>query len=274
MHPSFIIQSDNGNAAQQQLFVHAGTQGISLMTLDTANNTVCDLVAYHFDPSMTTSASAEQLKEIFAEEKLLQHSYKKTDIIYAFAESILTPHEIYNSISNHEMLDEVFGDAGMHIVKTDFMYRVNLHNVYRIPSAVHTVISQQFTMANYTQQYSLLTEALKGDGLFAVFGPNTVTIQLCMNNKLLLLQSFPYSVPEDAVYHLLSSCRNFDVPVSNVPLLLYGMIDKDSALFTALYKYFLHIGFAGLPEAFTYPEAIHNYPAHYFSHLFATASCV
>ena len=274
MHPSFNIRSDNSNAAQLQLFVQTGRQSISLITLDAADKKFCDLVVYHFDQRLASTELAEQVKEIFEQEQLLEKQYTKTDVIYAFNESILTPHEVFNSVSNEEMLDVVFGDAFVQVIKSDFMYRNNLHNIYRIPTEIDSVMTQQFSSANFTHQYSLLPTALKASELAAVFYPNTMIVFLCSNNKLQLIQSFDYSIPEDAAYHLLSVCKNFDVQLSQVNLSLYGMIDQDSPLFTTLYKYFMNISFAKLPEDFIYTEEIKNFPGHYFSHLFSIASCV
>ena len=53
-----------------------------------------------------------------------------------------------------------------------------------------------------------------------------------------------------------------------------GMIDVDSSLYSELFKYFLNMEFAILPGNFNYADAIKEQPAHYFSHLFATALCV
>ena len=52
------------------------------------------------------------------------------------------------------------------------------------------------------------------------------------------------------------------------------MIDEKSALYAAIYKYFLNIEFEKLPDGFTYDGAIKEFPPHFFSHLFALASCV
>jgi hypothetical protein len=72
----------------------------------------------------------------------------------------------------------------------------------------------------------------------------------------------------------LNVCKGFDVQPDSVILHINGMIDENSALYSAIYKYFLQIEFDTLPEGYTYDDGIKNYPAHFFSHLFALASCV
>ena len=74
--------------------------------------------------------------------------------------------------------------------------------------------------------------------------------------------------------HYLNICQSFETDATQAVLTISGMVDADSNLFTELHKYFLQINFANLPDNFNYTHEIKNYPAHYFSHLFATALCV
>jgi preprotein translocase subunit SecA len=91
---------------------------------------------------------------------------------------------------------------------------------------------------------------------------------------LQVIKNFEFSTPDDAVYHLLNICQSFEVDATKTGLIISGMVDANSNLYNELYKYFLKIDFTTLPENFNYTEEIKNSPAHYFSHLFATAACV
>lgn len=92
--------------------------------------------------------------------------------------------------------------------------------------------------------------------------------------RLQVIQDLPYQNPEDAAYHLLNVCQCFDMAADNVVLQLSGMIDVQSNLYAALYKYFLNIRLEVLPGDVSYNDEIDKYPPHFFSHLFAMALCV
>jgi hypothetical protein len=141
---------------------------------------------------------------------------------------------------------------------------------------VKTVFNKYFPFAIQHQQQSILVNINKEDSniLYAVMYPGHITVLLKNKGQLQLVQNFEYGTPQDAVYQLLNACKSFDVDPGEITLHLCGMIDADSGLYGELYKYFLHIRFAGLPLNFNYTAGISNYPAHYFSHLFATALCV
>ena len=97
---------------------------------------------------------------------------------------------------------------------------------------------------------------------------------LLKEGKLQAIQTYPYKSPEDVAYYLLHLCESFEVVVNDTTVHLNGMISEDSNLYNEISKYFLNIQFESLPAGITYPEAMNEYPAHYFSHLFAIAPCV
>ena len=114
----------------------------------------------------------------------------------------------------------------------------------------------------------------EGDELFVGFQTNHLTMMLCKEGRLQVIQHFEYSSPEDAAYHLLNACRSFEVLPDKVHLHISGLIDERSGLYEALYKYFLNIEFDKLPAGFSFTEEIKDHPSHFFSHLFYQASCV
>jgi len=113
-----------------------------------------------------------------------------------------------------------------------------------------------------------------GIHLFTGFYTSSITILLCRDGKLQVIQNFNYIHADDCVFHLLNVCKGFDVLPDSVTLHINGMIDEKSGLYAAIYKYFLNVEFDKLPESYTYTDAIKVHPPHFFSHLFDLASCV
>ena len=50
-----------------------------------------------------------------------------------------------------------------------------------------------------------------GNHLFTVFYGNSLTLMLCREGKLQVIQNFTYTHPDDCVFHLLNVCKGFDV---------------------------------------------------------------
>ena len=275
VNPSFSIQAPKINFEAAQLFAEAGPMGFSIVVLE-ADNCFKALVTYTFETGLSDVDMAEKFKDIFSSENLLQKQYNKTHIFWSFAESILVPGELMNADHNVNMLNLVFGDARPGVIRSDFLYRHNLHHVYRTPQTVIDIFSNQLPVATQTHVFSTMVnrDLPEGNHLFTVFYSNSLTIMLCKEGKLQVVQNFIYSHADDCVFHLLNVCKGFDVQPDSVTLHINGMIDAKSGLYETIYKYFLQIDFDKLPEACTYHETIKDHPPHFFSHLFALASCV
>ncbi len=249
--------------------------GVSFVITD-ANNCFSAVVMYSFPAGMHTGAIAEHITRILKEEECVQQLYKKTAIAWTFPESILVPNEFMNVAVAPEMLNLVYGDIAGGAVRSDFMFRHNLHTVYRIPEAVINDLPVALQFVNQTHLYSLIPDLLPkhGDRLWVIFYSHRLVVALGKHGYLQVIQNFEYQHAEDAAWHLLNICESFEVNVGEVTLHLSGLIDVESSLYSGLYKYFLKIELEPLPGNATYTDAIKTHPAHFFSHLFAEALCV
>jgi len=249
--------------------------GISIFILDN-DNYFRNVLIYSFPAEMQAADLTKEIKRILQAEELLQKQYKRTNIFWSFPESILVPPEFMDRETNNEMLNLVYGDANGGVVKNDFLYKHNLHNVYRIPVSIHDIFASQFSSGNQTHQYSLLVERKQDEPneLFAVFYTNCFTVVLRRSGALQVVQSFTYNNPADAAYHLLNVCKSFEVAPDSLTLHISGLVDEKSHLYAAIYNYFLNPRFDELPGNFGYREEIKAHPQHFFSHLFALAACV
>ena len=275
VNPSFNIQTTGIDFETAQLFAEAGPTGVSLVVLD-ADNCFNAVATYSFTTGLSDHELAENLNAICKTEYLLQKHYSKTHIFWSFAESILVPAELMNADRNTNMLNLVFGDAKQAVIHADFLDKHNLHNVYRLTDAVVDIFANCLPLATQTHLFSAFVnkEMREGNRLFTVFYNNSLSIMLCNEGKLQAIQNFTYHNADDCVFHLLNVCKGFDVEPDSVTLHINGMIDEKSGLYAAIYKYFLKMEFDALPDNYTYSDEIKNYPPHFFSHLFALASCV
>jgi hypothetical protein len=275
VNPSFDIQTSTIETETAQLFAEAGPMGISAVILG-ADNYFKAVVSYACSNKLNRQELTGKLQEILQTENLLTRQYAKTHIFWSFPESILVPAGLVDADKNIEMLDLVYGDLNKGITKSDFLYKHNLHNIYRVPEPVHELFMEHLPYATQTHQYSTMVnrEMSEGNHLYAVFYSSSLTLMLSKQDKLQVIQNFIYDNPEDTAYHLLNVCKSFDVQPNKVTLHISGLVDEKSNLYAAIYKYFLLIEFDGLPADFSYSDEIEEHPPHFFAHLFAFASCV
>jgi hypothetical protein len=273
---TFNILTDVSDTADCSLFIEISGQGISYWALS-ADKACFALSVYHFNATTTSDMAAVFFKDIVNDQSLLRQSFKKINIIYAFSEALLVPSRFVNdATTTAEMLNLVYGEDDESVTKSDFVYQLNLQNIYRIPKSMDDVAASLYPSATHWHLYSLLSGAKNGTGnqLYCIFSTNHFMVQLIKNGQLQIIQQFEYKLPEDAAYYLLSVCEQFEAPLKETEVVLNGMIDQESALCKEVKKYLPEIRFCSLPETFTYDEGIKNYAPHYFSHLFEIAACV
>lgn len=276
VNPTFNITSVNTAALPTHLFINAGRQGISFVELEKESNTFISVIVYHFTKQLSCEEIAATVNNIFATDFFLQKNFNRADITWCFNESILVPSEFFEKNAAAEMLNMVYGDADDRSIKNQLVLKYNLYNSYRVAAVIENTIINKFPHIHQNHQAALLIDfdAADKDLLYCNFYTDSLTVLLRKNGQLQVIQNFEFTTPEDAVYYLLNVCQSFEVDATQITLTASGMIDATSNLYNELYKYFAAVSFTALPGNFNYAADINNYPAHYFSHLFATAACV
>jgi Protein of unknown function (DUF3822) len=193
-------------------------------------------------------------------------------VAYDFPQSILAPSVFYKPEESQALLNTMYGVLpGTHII-SERIAEWQLYNTYAISAEVQQWVNKKFPAAQFWHQYSLgikkINAADSGGCLLVDFRENDFTLLAANSSRLLLAQSFSYTTPDDIVYYLLKTCRQFSLLQKEVQLQLSGLIDKQSSLFKELYQYFIHIAFREADW-----NAGSEYPAHFFTSLNDLAKC-
>lgn len=276
MSSTFKIGTIESVSTEARLLIEVNHQCISYIVIDNGNECVAVCSRQFAKDGGGIDKAGNVLKQLVADENILQEDFKSTTIIYSHPQSVMVPSDLLEETRKKEMLELVHGDMSDSFIRTDFLFRQYTHNIYPVPKQVDAIATYLFSSPVSTHLYSLLPDMFQSPGnhLHCIFSPSGFTAMLVKDGKLQAIQSFTFKTPEDVAYHLLQLCEAFETDINETTVHLNGMIDRSSSLYTELYKYFLYLEFATLPAAFTYPEGIDDFPSHYFSHLFAAALCV
>ncbi len=269
--PSFIIHTAEG-VAVKHLFIFPAKQGIAFIALQKDENIFTDVLIYHAANGLLEN----DLQQILNDSFFLQESFSKVDVVWNTVENIMVPQAFFNQEKCAGMLDLIYGSAGAWQVKWEQVLSQNIYTAYRVAATIENTVTQKFPAAVQSHQASAMASFLPAEKelVYCNFYPGSLTVMLRKNNQLQVIQNFDYTTPEDAAYHLLNVCQQFDVTAAETTITASGTIDENSSLYRELYKYFLGISFYDLPDNFLYADEIKEHPQQYFSHFFAAASCV
>ena len=202
----------------------------------------------------------------------LQNSFYQVLIAYDHPQSVLTPSSIYQPETAQLFLTTQYGVVTGSPVISELISAWQLYNTYAVPQELLKWVNQKFPAARSWHQYSLAVKKINAAGetghLFVDFRTDDFTLLVAKDSKMILAQCFPYSSPEDVLYYLLKTCRQFSLSQKDVNLQLSGLVDQDSALFKELYQYFINLEFRGAEW-----DTGTDYASHFFTSLNDLAQC-
>ncbi len=271
----FDIQTDKKQAGGLNLFFLISLNGISYCVFD-SENLCTDIYLYSFPTDTSPDNITDRTQAILDQQKLQPGSFNKITIVYSFIDSILVPDEYYQPQNNSDLIGLVFGNNSNTVIRDDFNFQKNIHNVYQVPKELDLYLNRYFLHANFTHLCSLLPNSHSdpGNHLYAVFSNANFWLMLVGDGQFKMVQNFTYKSPEDVSFYLLKACESFNLKPDDVLIHVSGMIEEQSNLYAELYKYFIQMRFVELSPRFQYPEVFNQYPSHYFSYLFFLAQCV
>jgi hypothetical protein len=212
----------------------------------------------------------EELAKIL--DDIRSENCEKVFVCCAFSESILVPQRFTDS---NEIFLNVLFDRGSKKHFTDAIPEWQINAVYSLPSAVYDLVMEKFPSAKFFHAYTPSLKIYNGfvasDQIDIHFSTQHFRVVVKKDKQVQLAQTYSYKNPLDVVYYLLKICYEFQLNQSEVFIIVSGLIEQDSAMYTELHNYFLHLHFAQAP-AYRLPE--NDHPHYYFTSLYNLAACV
>lgn len=214
----------------------------------------------------------EALGDIFNANEIFKKDFARVLISYSLEQCILLPAKFYDPANNEKALNIMYGDLLDGTLLVDDINKKENYTIYKVPVHLHNILTTQFPKAEFIHQYSVLLKLIPAEDIMkVVFYANKIVVLLRHAGKVRIIQSYKYKTADDIVYHLLNICNQF--AATGTRLQLSGMIERDSALFNEIHKYFLDIDFDNKPIPGLSMNMNSEYPAHFFSSLFSIAAC-
>ena len=281
--PDFYIRSENGEAedfTQCRLLMEVNANSFSYVLLNLRGMRPVVVKYFQLDP-MNGRPLAEILHDIIYEDDFLVRSTGETFLVYNFPESNLVPEKYFSMDSNRQLTDLIYGSLHKGLVLSEKIPWWELHNVYRIPADVHYLLQKKFAAGRYWHFYSL---QLKSHKMFTakeedqymkiIFYSDKMVVFIFRKGHLQLTQTFPFQDSKDVSFHLLNCCQQLNLNQDEIFVQASGLVEKQSALYGELHKYFLHVSFEQMEDNIKVTDELKELPLHYFSSLLKMAVCV
>ncbi len=254
---------------QPVLNIRVGEQHLSCVVTDKASGQLNELFYW-----TSAEMNAGDLLLLLEHQKELAGPFYLVNICYDFPGSMMVPAAGFRQEDAGLLNSALPGSGDTSLSITEWLAEWQLYNVYSAPKDIHDLLMKRFPVAKFWHQSTVALKNIRASAaegcLQADFRHHDFSLIAVRSGKLLLARSFEYSTPEDVIYYLLRTCRQFSLSQNEVSVELSGLVDKQSALYKDLYQYFNQIRFR--ENNWMLHES--EYPAHFFTSLNDLSVCV
>ena len=225
----------------------------------------------------TTHDEEEDYKKFFEETEVLNTRYYQVLIAYDADESVQIPSAIYKYEDGQLHLDAVYGKNVHTTIVSENVPGWNFQNVYRLPASLQSAVSWKYLSGKFWNMCSVVLKNYtgnNGDAMILDFKTDEFSVLVLKGNKLKLAKTYSYSSPDDVLYYLLKVVHQLGLSQQETILFLSGLIEKDSAVYRELYKYFINVEFDSLSGDVKLSKELTTHPDHYYSSISKLAACV
>lgn len=261
---------------QVHLLVEAGSYGVSFAWFTKEPFNIRGLAIYQYNDLAAPGSMASEIEHTLQASPVYNKAHASVTICFDFKESLLVPIVHFKESTAGSLLNMVYAIDQESNYKIEHVKGHPVVNVYAVHKKIEDILLRQFPSADIHHATSLQIEKFQADEnrLHCIFFHNCIKVFLLDGSVLHVVQQFNYNTPVDAAYHLLNCCEQYNFKPSEIKLVLSGMIDGNSKLYTELFRYFLNIEFEETDSRIKLHDRIKFYPGHFFSHLTGLASCV
>lgn len=108
---------------------------------------------------------------------------------------------------------------------------------------------------------------------FILVEPQQATVLLVREGAILFCNSFYFTSPEDFIYYVLLVLQEHQLNPELEPVVIWGEMTPDSALFSILQKYIRHASLGKRPTSLSYSYRLEDFFPHRYFDVYSLALC-
>lgn len=275
----FFDESYKQKTAELQLLIQASKTHLLLAYFDISSKQMVGMEERYLSENNNWHQVSEELKSIFSEEgfkgEFKSVSFSLIDSHYTLVPSALFDANKLDSYLNFNHKEE---DLEASELRHEEVNALSSQIVYAFPEILKSFLEKRFEYIQIHHYTAPLLEAFslsrtKEDTLHVHVQLDRFDVIYYADQKLQLLNSFPYQTVEDFIYYLLYLMEQLKIDRNHIELKLYGEFEERSALFDILIEYVRHPIIINRTKAIQYSQPLNQIPLHKYYNLFNQYLC-
>jgi len=268
------------NTTDYKIYLELGLNGVKYTLFNTKNDTFIALEEYRFDGIFNDYSLVEPLSQLIKNTPLLQKPFAAFHVAYINQRCTLIPNAIFQQDKLALYHQYNFTQQEEDTFLYDNIINLSAKNIYSIPDFIINAF-KPIKNVSYSHFSSSLIEAAlihakKSNALSLIdvhILPETFQIAIIKNQQLELYNSFAYQTSEDFLYYLLFALDQLKIDNEKASIRLLGEVEKNSTIYSMLYKYINTITFGGRSENVKFSYTLEEIPPHFHYTLFNQFLC-
>ena len=269
------------NDLQYDLFLEVGFEQFSVCVVEVNSKFSSALVQYHLQKVNSWVSLVEKLEEVFNGEDLFKRKYRKVHCSVINQKSTLVPSAVFEKEKEALLLGLNVSLEVEDLIYSERLKQMDAVNVFAISAVLKLGIQKQFPLVEF-HHYStallenILLENKKNSDNNVVVNVHVSYFEIVLVNQknLIFYNTFHYTCAEDVVYYLLFVFEQFNINAETIKVTITGELDRNSTIYSLLYKYVRELSFGQKPSSLKYCSKLETLPKHFFYSLYSLQLCV
>ncbi len=268
------------NELSYQLYIELSLNGLQQTILDVTTKTFIGIEEYIFTDVFNEHDLVPVLEEIINTNPLYQLNFKNISLAYNNNRATLIPNAIFEANKLAEYHKFNFSVVAQDDYFSDQLINLSAANIYSLPKSIIAPFERLSTI-NIKHVSSPFIEAAlidsKANNTLSSVTVNvlksSLQVAIIKNQKLALYNSFSYQTSEDFLYFLLFVLDQQNINNEEAIITVYGAIDKNGELYSALHQYIQTIHFGERTKNLKFSYILEDVPTHKYHTLFNQFLC-
>ncbi len=258
--------------SQYSLVFQLGDQFLGCILFQPADKTVAYL---SFQEIAGSKLTGEDVIAFLHENSWLKEPFQQVAAVSYSTRQMLVPVELFDAADPSFFADLQFGLRNQELLLTNETAGIEAVSLLSVPQDIYTVLNERFKNIQWSHWHEHIVSAVAGEQarITLSFFLNTFSLAIEKKGNWQLVQTYKYNTPEDVLYFVLQSFKQYDIDASLCQVQVDGLVNQDSAMIQLLYQYIPHLEWAQQLQ-FEYPPTADPTPVHTFALTDRILTCV
>lgn len=271
----------NSFPANASLTVFCGAKELTIALLDRDKNRYLYLQSYHYAHHNEIEEIIPFLGKVIESDPVFAGKPRIVTLVVDTPRYTLVPDTLYESFKREDYLSFNHEIPKGESVEGFPLRTRGMVILYSFPALLRQLLVRKYPAVKVLPSVAGLLEAS-----FSVFRnkdsksimvnvkQESFDLVVMEENKLVLLNTFPFKSSEDFLYYLLFTCEQLGLNTETMQLMVAGEVDKRSGLMKLMEKYVRNVAYVSRPEGFDYSYKFKELPSQFFFNVLSQQLCV